>query len=192
MTSFLLAGPSGEPVTLAEAKAFLRVDGSDEDSLVTTLIAAARIHIESVTNRALLTQQWRLTLDAWPASRIVHLPVGPLVSVDAITAHDLEGTPVPVPLAQFQPETGAMPARLFLPAAVAGMPVLRTSAAIEIDYTAGYGGDSADVPADLRQALLGLVAYWFEHRDAVVMAGSGAVVPPGFDRLVSAYRRVSL
>ena len=46
--------------------------------------------------------------------------------------------------------------------------------------------------ADLRQALLTLVAYWFEHRDAVIVAGSGAVVPAGFDRLVAPYRRVRL
>ena len=46
----------------------------------------------------------------------------------------------------------------------------------------GYGAEPEDVPVDLRQALLVLVAYWFEHRDAVIVAGSGAVVPAGFDR----------
>jgi len=48
------------------------------------------------------------------------------------------------------------------------------------------------VPADIRQALLALVGYWFEHRDAVIVAGSGAVVPTGFDRLVAPYRSVRL
>ena len=56
----------------------------------------------------------------------------------------------------------------------------------------GFGEAPADVPADLRQALLGLVAHWFEHRDAVIVAGSGTVVPTGFDRMVAAYKRVRL
>ena len=63
---------------------------------------------------------------------------------------------------------------------------------IEIDYAAGYGVDREDVPVDLRQALLVLVAYWYEHRDAVTMAGSGSVVPSGFDRMVAPYKRVRL
>ncbi|WP_162783826.1 baseplate multidomain protein megatron [Devosia naphthalenivorans] len=56
MTSYLLAGPAGEPVSLAEAKAFLRVDDGAEDGLIGTLIGAARLHVEGVTGRALLAQ----------------------------------------------------------------------------------------------------------------------------------------
>ena len=56
MISYLLAGPAQEPVSLAEPKAFLKVDDSAEDGLVTTLIGAARLHIEAVTGRALLAQ----------------------------------------------------------------------------------------------------------------------------------------
>src|SRR5690242_18760477 len=62
MTSYLIAGPGEEPVSLAEAKAFARIDGSDEDALVGALIAAARLHVESLTGRALITQTWRLVL----------------------------------------------------------------------------------------------------------------------------------
>ena len=47
MTSYLLTGPVGEPVSLVEAKAFLKVDDTAEDGLITTLIAAARLHIDS-------------------------------------------------------------------------------------------------------------------------------------------------
>lgn len=72
------------------------------------------------------------------------------------------------------------------------MLLMRERQAIEIDYVAGYGPDAADVPADLRQALLVLVGYWFANRDAVIVAGSGAAAPLGFDRLVANYRRVRL
>ena len=188
MTAYLLAGPAEEPVSVAEAKAFLRLDDGLEDGLVTTLIGAARMHVEGVTAKALLAQSWRVVLDDWPLDGVVRLPVTPFVAVTEITAYDAAGGAHTVPLAQFMSE----PDRLLLPANVAGMPALRERQGIEIDYVAGFGTEPEDVPADLRQALLALVGYWFEHRDAVIVAGSGAVVPSGFDRMVSVYRQVRL
>lgn len=188
MTSYLLAGPAEEPVSLVEAKAFLKVDDGAEDALITTLIGAARLHVEGVTGRALLAQSWRVVLDAWPGDRQVKLPVTPFMAVTEITAYDADGVGHDVPLAQFLRE----PDRLLLPTTVAGMPVLRERQGIEVDYVAGFGTEPEDVPADIRQALLALVAYWYEHRDAVIVAGSGAVVPSGFDRMVAGYKRVRL
>jgi uncharacterized phiE125 gp8 family phage protein len=192
MISYLLAGPAEEPVSLAEAKGFLRVDDEAEDGFIGTLVTAARIHLESVTGRALVEQSWRVVLDAWPEGNVVALPVGPFMALDAITAFDVDDEAHVVPLAQFVPESGRGPARLFLPAQVKGMPAMRQRLGIEIDYRAGYGADATAVPADLRQAVLSLVGHWFEHRDAVIIAGSGAVVPAGFDRLVAPYKRVRL
>lgn len=188
MISYLLAGPAEEPVSLVEAKAFLKVDDTAEDALITTLIGAARLHIEGVTGRALLAQSWRVVLDAWPESRVVKLPVSPFIAVTEINAVDEAGALHAIPLAQFLGE----PDRLLLPRSVAGMPLLRERQGIEIDYVAGFGTEPGDVPADIRQALLVLVGYWFEHRDAVIVAGSGAVVPSGFDRLVAGHKRVRL
>jgi len=192
MTSYLLSGPAIEPVLLAEAKAFLRVDDSAEDGFITTLIAAARIHVEGITGRALIAQSWRVICDNWPIDRIVRLPVGPVMSLTAVTVYDPDGVATSLALAQFQPETEVAPAHLYLPSTIAGSPLMRERAAIEIDYLAGFGVDPSDVPNDLKQAILSLIGYWFEHRDAVIIAGSGSVVPTGFDQLVSAYRNVRL
>ncbi len=192
MTSYLLTGPALEPVTLAEAKTFLRVTDSAEDGFINTLITAARLHLEGTTGRVLISQTWRTLCDDWPADRTLVLPVAPLLSISAITIYDPDGVAVPLPLAQFQPETKVAPARIFLPTTIAGMVALRQHNGIEIDYVAGFGPLATDVPADLRQALLSLVAYWFEHRDAVVIAGSGSIVPTGFDALVAPYRGVGL
>ncbi len=192
MTSYLLAGPAEEPLSLAQSKAFLRVDTDAEDALIGTLITAARLHVESLTGRALLAQSWRLVLDAWPCDRVVTLPVGPMLSLTAITAYEADGDDHAVPLGQFLPETDVSPARILLPREMVGMPAIRERRGIEIDYVAGFGNEPDAVPSDLLQAMRVLIGYWFEHRDAVVVAGSGAVVPGGFDRLVSAYRRVRL
>lgn len=185
MISYLLAGPALEPVTLAEAKAYLRVDDSAEDGLVATLITAARLHVESTTARALIAQSWRAVLDCWPAGRALRLPVAPLIGLAAINAYDEAGAVHPIGLGQFSSE--AEPARLLLPPVIEGMPVTRRRQGIEIDYAAGYGAAAADVPAGLRQALLTLVASWFEHRDVATQAPPG-----GFERLIAPYRRIRL
>ena len=157
MTSTLIAPPGEEPVTLAEAKSFCRIDGSDEDALVNALIAAARLQVESLTGCALITQTWRLTMACAP--RLVELPVIPVAAL--VAAPD-----------------GAV---------LQGDAVLLVEPVDEltVDYAAGYGA-AADVPGDLKQAVLTLVAYWYENRDAVTMP------PLGFDRLIASYKRVRL
>ena len=55
MSAFLLKAPAVEPLSLAEAKAFLRVETSDDDEVIGTLIAGSRIHVEAQTRRALIT-----------------------------------------------------------------------------------------------------------------------------------------
>jgi hypothetical protein len=158
MTSTLIAPPGEEPVTLAEAKAFCRIDGDDEDALVSALIAAARLQVESLSGRALLTQTWRLTL-ACPKGLVIPLPVVPVIAlVDAPDGATIEADAV-----------------------VLAAPVDE----LTVDYTAGYG-DPEDVPADLKQAVLQLVAYWFEYRD------STSAPPASVERLLAGYRRVRL
>ena len=46
---------ASEPITLEEAKNFLRVDGSDDDALIGALISAAREMCEQYTRRILVT-----------------------------------------------------------------------------------------------------------------------------------------
>ena len=76
--------PAAEPVTLAEAKAWLRVDtGDDDDALITSLISAARARAEWHTGRAFVTQGWTLWLDCWPSGACAEIPLPPLQGVQS-------------------------------------------------------------------------------------------------------------
>jgi uncharacterized phiE125 gp8 family phage protein len=59
---------------------------------------------------------------------------------------------------------------------------------IEIDFTAGYGDAAADVPAPMRQALLLLVAHWYEHRCPIEVGAPDMVIPAVVSDLLAPYR----
>lgn len=67
MPSIILTQPAVEPVTLAEAKAHLRVDITDDDLLISSMIIAARQAAEAICRRALCTQTIKMVLDQFPA-----------------------------------------------------------------------------------------------------------------------------
>lgn len=191
MTAALITGPALEPVSLADVKAHLRVDGDDDDLLLQAAIVSARYHVETLTRRFLIEQTWRVYLDAWPRKRIVRLPPAPLISVDAVTVYDANGDPQTVDPDDYEVDTAAVPGRVIL-AAAAPAPAARAVNGIEIDVTVGYGPSSVDVPAALRQAVLMLVTHWYEHRGAVGHDLAVLVAPLGFEALVAPYRILSL
>ena len=191
MTAALIAAPTLEPVALADAKAHLRLDTDDDDALIAAAIAAARVHVEVATRRVLIEQGWRVSLDAWPRKRILTIPVAPLIAVDAVTVYDAAGDPVVVPADDYEVDAVSVPGRLVLASPVPA-PAGRAVNGIEIDVTAGYGPSSVEVPAPLRQAIMMLVAHWYEHRGAVGHDLAGAVAPLGFEALVAPYRILSL
>lgn len=112
MSSILLTGPTAEPITLADAKQFIRVEHDDDDDVIVALISAARIHIEAQTRRALMTQTWRLVRDCWPAiGRLALLPV-PIASLVAARIYKADGTTQSIDVADFAIDKVAAPAML--------------------------------------------------------------------------------
>lgn len=189
MPSILLTAPAGEPVSLAEAKDFLRVEHNDDDAAIAPLIAGARQHVESQTRRALMTQVWRLTRDLWPASGVVPLLPVPLRALVAVRVYGSDGHAQALDPQDFDIDTAGAPAMLACPR---GLPAPgRRAGGIEIDIEAGYGA-AADVPEPLRQALRLLVAHWYENRALMAASGEVASVPASVHALIAPYRVVSL
>jgi len=189
MTLVPVTPPAVEPVTLAEAKAYLRLDQSDEDDLVARLISAAREHVEAMTRVKMITQVWRVVLDDWPVRGVIALPVVPLRAVLAVTVYDADGVPSVLPPSSYLADLASAPGRLRLKQAARPGALLN---GVEVEVRAGYGDSPADVPAPLRQAVLQLVAHWFEHREAVVLGAAPALVPGSVAALAGPYRVASL
>jgi len=189
MTSILLAAPATEPLSLAEAKGFLRVETDDDDALIAALIVAARLHVEAQTQLALITQRWRLVFDCWPRHGRIDVRPAPLKTVSAARVFDAAGNAHPIDTQAFVPDVGAS-MLAFMPWSVP-LPT-RIAAGIEIDVTVGFGDAAADVPEPLRQAIRMLAAHWYDNRGLIAADAGSAVMPTGVAALVAPYRMLSL
>ena len=161
------SAPGTEPVTTAEAKSHMRVDISDDDTLIGSLITAAREYVEGATRRSLITQTWRLNLDAWPGGNEISLPKPPLQSVSALIYLDEDGTQATMSTSMYIVDTDSQPGRIVL-AYGESWPSLTLYPAnpIQITFVAGFGDAASDVPQHLRQAILMLATHWYENREA--------------------------
>ena len=185
MTLYRTVDPAGEPVTLADAKAQLRIAHDSEDALISGLIKAARAEVEAQTGMALIDQSWRLAMDAWPHDGLVRLRRHPVREILSVTVYGEEGEAAVLEPASYEADLLSRPARLHftLPPA----PERRLNG-IEVDFTAGFGEAGTDVPDLLKRAVLMLVAQWYEFRAVFGAQDQPVSIPPGFDRLIAGYR----
>ena len=191
-----VSGPAVEPIELGQAKARLRVTSTSEDLLIASLITAARVHLELALSSAFITQSWSWFLDDWPKRVRLELPMGPVRAITAVrvlTAGDVVAT---LPPNSVLLTGGAVPPYLSLKDRrpwTKGAPQPAYAAnGIEIEFVAGFGDAPADVPAPIRQALLLLVAHWYEQRGPIEVGHSGADLPAMVAALVGPYRQVRL
>jgi uncharacterized phiE125 gp8 family phage protein len=168
VTSLLITPPAVEPVSLDEAKLHLRVDGQEEDDLITGYLTAAREVCEDESRRAFITQTREAVLDCWPAAPWIALPRSPLQSVVSIKYTDSQGVEHTWPSSEYIVDTASSPGRVRL-AYGKWWPwaTLQPGTAIRVRYVAGYGDDAADVPQKYRQAIKLLVGHYYENREAV-------------------------
>ena len=198
MALSLTAQPAVEPVSLSDAKAWLRAGHGDEDALIGDLIASARARVEAETGLALITQSWRWTLDAWPSRRLsaggqaVSLPLRPLISVEAFRTFNADGAATVHDPAEYRIEPGE-PGRLIAVLPFALPQPERAAGGIEIELTAGFGAAGEDVPAPLREAILRLVADAYSNVERAESARRGeGGLPDGVEALLRPWRRVRL
>ena len=199
-----VTAPSGDIVTLGEAKAHLRVDFADDDDLIGGLIEAAIGAIDGPkgVGVCLLTQQWRLSLDGLPCTgswwrrepsmrRSIEIPLSPVISVDEITYLDLGGVRQTLDASLYVYDLDAKPLRIERAFGQVWPQARHQPGSVKVTFTAGFGEDATGIPADLKAAMKLLIGHYYVHREAVVGVDnrdSSAPLPLGVDLILNRYR----
>ena len=166
----IVTQPATEPLTVAEAKTHLRVDITDDDTVIGEYISSARVFAEGVTRRAFVAQTWDYTLDRFPTGAI-KLPMQPVTSVSYVQYVDATGTTqtftegTSPDVTKYDVFTDG-PRSTIVPKYNQVWPDTRDHPnVVTVRFVAGY----TTFPADLKQVLRLLVGHQYENREAVVM-----------------------
>lgn len=215
----LVTPPTTEPVTLAEAKAHLRVDVADDDALITNHITAARMQAESICRRVFVTTGFELYLDGFPSfnynntitgylpqeqagwgalraynvrfrGRRIDLPFPTLQAVSSVKYYNTAGPLITLDPSVYLVDAISEPGCL-VPAPNMNWPDTQSRLnAVQISFTAGYGNASA-VPAGIKAWILLMVGSMYENRESEFVASGKHVIPMFADRLLDQFKIAS-
>ena len=197
----LVTDATAEPVQIGEAKQYCRIDQTDEDDLIRSLIVAARRHVEKETGLALRTQTWTAVIDRWPdgqgqgfggpwwdgtrqvpislitSTTTLEIPKRPFQAVTSIKLRDAYGTLNTVDPSVYFTEVSDMRGRVNrVLGRVWPTIILANSGAIEITFTAGFdAAPYSGIPQDLVTAIKMLIKHWFDNREPIADGRIGAV-----------------
>lgn len=177
--------PAEEPVEVAEAKAQLRVDFDDDDTLIESHIVLATRALERRCNRWFVQREAVWALDRFPWGRELILPGGVLQSVESVKYYDTASVEATFSSGSYQVRTKREPGAVVL-ADGASWPstTLRPAEGVLVAYTAGYGA-AADVPQEIKHAILLYLTHVHRHR-----GDADVPIPQAVDDLLWPYRMV--
>ena len=153
---------STEPILLPEAKLFLKVDVTDDDSLITGMVKSAREYCEAITGRAIAAQTIEAYLDGFPCKHEIELPHPPLVSVTSVKYKDFAGVETTMTADQYIADVDSDVGRIVLSYGKLWPSFIPYPVnPIKIRFTAGY----TVVPEQIRQAMHLHFGYFYYNRD---------------------------
>lgn len=165
----LTSAPATTPVSLAEAKAHLRVLHANDDATITALIDAATAHLDGrhgILSRALVTQSWEFRLSGFPWCSTIELPLAPLQSVASVKYIDAAGAEQTLAVDQYVVDSATYKGQVRLGYGLSWPATRSEEHAVRVIFTAGFGAAAA-VPKPIKQAILLIVGHLYVNRETV-------------------------
>lgn len=199
----LVTPATEEPVSLIDAKLHLRVDFDEDDTLIASLISAARQAAETLTGRQFITARWRQVLDSFPGPSLMGVPAGqpftlpghaillpktPVQQVVSINYLDMASTLQVMPASAYTVDTACEPARI-TPVFGQIWPIcLPQIGAVTVTFDAGYAS-AAQVPDGIKSWIKLRVGSLYAHREEIAVLSKGRIEPlPFIDGLLDPYK----
>ena len=189
----LVTGPAAPMLTLAQAKAHLRVLDTDQDAYISSLLPVVEAMMDGYTGdlgHCLVNQTWSQKMDFWPAR--VDLPLRPVSAISIIKYYDTQNALQTWASTNYGLYEDALGPFIQYPFNVQppNLYPFRPDA-IEIQFVAGYGPDATTIPAPIVQAALLWLADMFENRETMTDVVI-TPIPKAAERLISRYYRVGI
>jgi uncharacterized phiE125 gp8 family phage protein len=167
-------------ISLATAKAHLRVDSSDEDTLITSLINTAGEIVEEYTGQYLSSCSFTYYADYF--SELMQVHVGPGLSITSVQYIKEDGTTNTWPDSNYYTDLKSYPIRVQFE----NLPneVDDRVHAVSISGTAGY----STVPSALKSAMLLIIGHLYEHRKDVLVGIQSAPLVHGAKYLMDKFK----
>jgi len=186
----LKTAPASTAISLAQAKAFLRIDSDydDDDSYITSLINVATSVVEEYTRRRLITQTYNLFYDEFPP--YIDLQIGDVASVTHIKYYDTDNTQQTLATSEYDVDTVIRPGRIYQ-AETGDFPnTYERPNAVEVEFI--VGATAADIPAPIVQAIYITLGRYYENRQDVVLGTQVQELPLMVEYLLTPYRLLEL
>lgn len=161
-------GPAALDAAVAEAKAYLRVEGGQEDALVGRLAGSAAALCEAFVGQWLIVREGAEMVpvrNGW--QRLRAGPVGAILGVEGVAA---DGSAAALPSGAFE---------IDIDAAGGGWVRIRSAGEAKrarVRFEAGLAAEWADLPEPLRQGVVRLTGHLYMHRSLEGGAGPPAAV----------------
>lgn len=192
--STLVTAPAQDPISLASLKTFLRIDGSDEDALLGSILKAATKRLETYCNQKFVDQTWDMFFDCFPYAEkdqwwdgvkqahintlinnnggVINLPFGPLKSVTGFYTYDEDNTEYTYAASNYYADVNGPFGRIALKdSATWPTTILRPLNGIKIRGVFGMGTGyiadpeaASEIPEEIQEAIKQFAAVMYEHR----------------------------
>jgi len=185
----LVAAPAENPVTLVEAKDFMVVEFTDDDALITSLIAAAASHLDGysgILGRALINQTWRQDFSCFQSR--LRLPLSPFQSISSIQYYDDDNALQTLSSALYSAYEDHLGPYVERVSGASWPSTYDRANAVQVTYLVGYGAANA-VPESIKTVIKMIVAELYENR-AITIAS--LMETPIYQSLLSACRLVKV
>lgn len=159
----LITAQTDWAVTLADVKAHLRVDSTDDEDYIQNLIYAAQAQISEDYDLSLNAETWEAYLDKFPNGTI-ELDFWPVASITSVKYTDEDETEQTVSTSYYSTDVTGKPARI-VPNSGYTWPETHdsTANAVQIRFTTGFTSPAV-IPADIKQAMYLIIADWYDNR----------------------------